>query len=324
MLRTTIAFTLAALASVPACPSWSQSYPTRPIRMVVAQPAGGTMDSNARALSELLERRLGQNIVVDNRGGANGIIAGDTVAKAAPDGHTMLYTSNSFINNQVVHKKLPFDVLRDFAPITNVGNLPGYLILVNSQVPAQSVKELVELSKSASDPVRFGSGGIGNSQHLLGELINVRSGAKLMHVPYKGFAPMITALLGNEVQVAFAAPTTVLQHIKSGRLRVLATTAAKRWSGMPELPTVAESGIPGFAFEAAWHGMFAPAATPAAIVAQLQIEVGKAIHTPKLRDFLEAGGYVPVGNTPAEFRWFLEADLKKVAEIARIANVKPE
>jgi tripartite-type tricarboxylate transporter receptor subunit TctC len=323
-LRLSIAFILISLASILASPSWSQAYPTRPIRMVVAQPAGGTMDSNARALTEFLERQLGQNIVVDNRGGANGIIAGDTVAKAAPDGHTILYTSNSFINNQVVHKKLPFDVLRDFAPITNVGNLPGYLILVNPQLSAQSVRELVELSKSARNPVRFGSGGIGNSQHLLGELINARSGAKLMHVPYKGFAPMITALLGNEIQVAFAAPTTVIQHIKAGRLRVLATTAAKRWSGMPELPTVAESGIPGFTFEAAWHGMFAPAATPAAIVARIQSEVAAAIRTPKMRDFLESGGYVPVGNTPAEFRKFLEADLKKVAEIARIANVNPE
>ena len=312
------------LASFIACFAWGQNYPTRPIRMIVPQPAGGTMDTNARALSEILERALGQNIVIDNRAGANGIIAGETVAHATPDGHTLLYTSNSFINNQVVHKKPPFDVLRDFAPITNVGNLPGYLVLVNAQLPAQSMKELLELSKSAREPVRFGSGGIGNSQHLLGELINARSGARLMHVPYKGFAPMITALLGNEVQVAFGAPTTVIQHIKSGRVRVLAITSVKRWSGMPEVPTVAEAGIPGFAFEAAWHGMFAPAATPAAIVARLQQEVAKAIKVPKMRELLEAGGYVPVGDTPAEFRKFLEADLKRVAEYMRIAKVQPE
>ena len=323
-MRRSVALVFALLASFIACFAWGQNYPTRPIRMIVPQPAGGTMDTNARALSEFLERALGQNIVIDNRAGANGIIAGETVAKSAPDGHTLLYTSNSFINNQIMYKKLPFDVMRDFAPITNVGNLPGYLVLVNAQLPAQSMKELIELSKSVRDPVRFGSGGIGNSQHLLGELINARSGARLMHVPYKGFAPMITALLGNEVQVAFGAPTTVIQHIKSGRVRVLAITSVKRWSGMPEVPTVAEAGIPGFAFEAAWHGMFAPAATPKAIVARLQQEVAKAIAIPKMRQLLEAGGYVPVGDTPAEFRKFLEADLKKIAEIARIANVQPE
>mgnify|MGYP001493649267 CR=1 FL=1 len=323
-MRRSVALVFALLASFIACFAWGQDYPTRPIRMIVPQPAGGTMDTNARALSEFLERALGQNIVIDNRAGANGIIAGETVAKSAPDGHTLLYTSNSFINNQIMYKKLPFDVMRDFAPITNVGNLPGYLVLVNAQLPAQSMKELIELSKSVRDPVRFGSGGIGNSQHLLGELINARSGARLMHVPYKGFAPMITALLGNEVQVAFGAPTTVIQHIKSGRVRVLAITSVKRWSGMPEVPTVAEAGIPGFAFEAAWHGMFAPAATPKAIVARLQQEVAKAIAIPKMRQLLEAGGYVPVGDTPAEFRKFLEADLKKIAEIARIANVQPE
>lgn len=324
MVRLSIIFTLVSLAGILSGSSWSQGYPSRPIRMVVPQPAGGTMDTNARALSEQLERAVGQNIVIDNRSGANGIIAGETVAKATPDGHTLLYTSNSFINNQIIHKNLPFDVLRDFAPITNVGNLPGYLVLVNPQLPVQSIRDLVELSKRAREPVRFGSGGIGNSQHLLGELINVRAGAKLMHVPYKGFAPMITALLGNEVQVAFGAPTTVIQHIRAGRLRVIAYTAAKRWSAMPDVPTVAESGIPGFVFEAAWHGMFAPAATPPAIVSRIQAEVARAIQVPKMRQLLESGGYVPVGNTPGEFRKFLQADLKKVAEYARIANVKPE
>lgn len=324
VLHLSLSIVLAALAGAVTESSWSQVYPTRPIRMVVAQPAGGTMDAFARAVSEYLERQLGQNIVVDNRGGANGIIAGDTVAKAAPDGYTLLYTTNSTINNQIVQKKIPFDVMRDFAPITELASLPGYLVLANPQVPAQSIKELIALSKSSRGPVNFGSGGFGNSQHLAGELLNARSGAKLMHVPYKGFAQMIIGLVGNEVQVGFAAPPTVIQHIKSGRLRVLAYTGAKRWQVMPEVPTVAESGVPGFVFEAAWHGMFAPAATPAAIVARIQGEVVKAIQTPKLRDYLESGGYVVVGSTPAEFRKFVAADLKNIAEIVRVANIKPE
>ena len=322
MPRLSLAFVMTVLASVVLGPVWGQSYPVRPIRVVVPQPAGGSMDSNARALGEQLARVFGQNIVIDNRGGANGIIAGEMVAKAAPDGYTVLYTSNSFINNQLVQAKPPFDILRDFAPITNVANLPGYLILVNAQVPARSMKELIDLSKGTKG-MRFGSGGIGNSQHLLGELINARAGTQLMHVPYKGFAPMITALLGNEVQVAFGAPTTVIQHIKSGRLRVLAITSAKRWPGMPDVPTTAET-LPGFVYEAAWHGMFAPAATPKTIIARLHTEVANAMRIPGVREHFENGGYVPLANTPDEFRRFLAAELKNVREYMRIANIEAQ
>jgi tripartite-type tricarboxylate transporter receptor subunit TctC len=310
----------AAVFATAACAA--DKYPSRPIRIIVPQPAGGTMDTNGRALAEHLSRAWGQSIVIDNRAGANGIIAAETVAKAAPDGYTLMYTSNSLINNELVQKKPTYHVLTDLAPITNVASLPGYLVLVNPQVPAKSMKELIEVAKSAT-PVRFGSGGIGNSQHLLGELINARAGTKMIHVPYRGFAPMITAMLGNEVQVAFGAPTTVIQHIKSARARVLAITGAKRWSGMPDVPTVGET-IPGFAFEAAWHGMFAPGKTPPALVMRIRDDVVNAIKIPKMREFLEAGGYVPVGDTPAEYRKFLEADLKRIAEYMRIAKVEPE
>src|SRR6476660_5201282 len=186
----------------------------------------------------------------------------------------MLYTSNSFANNQLVYRKLPFDVMRDFAPITDVAKLPGYLILVNTQVPVRTLKELIELSKTASPPLRYGSGGIGNSQHLLGEIFNNRSGAK-------------------------------------------------RWAVMPEVPTVSET-VPGFVFEAAWHGMFAPAGTPAAIVARIQSEVAKAAQVPRLREFYEAGGYVMVADTPAEFRAFLKRYFSDTTEHMRIAKVQPE
>ena len=296
-------------------------YPDRPIRMVVPQAAGGSMDTNGRALADILSREFGQNIVIDNRGGANGIIAGEMVAHAPPDGYTLLYTSNSIINNQLVKAKPPFDVLRDFAPVTDVGKLPGYLVLVNATVPAQTLKELIELSKTAKDPLRYGSGGIGNAQHLLGELFNARTGSKFVHIPYKGLP--IAPLLANEIQIAFAAPTTVMQHIKAGRLRALAVTSPKRWSGLPDLPSTAEI-IPGFVYEAAWHGIFAPARTPRAIILQWQEAVAKAIRVPKMRELLENGGYVPVGDTPEEFRKFLEGELKQGREYMRIANVKPE
>ena len=296
-------------------------YPDRPIRMVVPQAAGGSMDTNGRALADILSREFGQNIVIDNRGGANGIIAGEMVAHAPPDGYTLLYTSNSIINNQLVKAKPPFDVLRDFAPVTDVGKLPGYLVLVNATVPAQTLKELIELSKTAKDPLRYGSGGIGNAQHLLGELFNARTGSKFVHIPYKGLP--IAPLLANEIQIAFAAPTTVMQHIKAGRLRALAVTSPKRWSGLPDLPSTAEI-IPGFVYEAAWHGIFAPARTPRAIILQWQEAVAKAIRVPKMRELLENGGYVPVGDTPEEFRKFLEGELKQGREYMRIAKVQPE
>ena len=298
-----------------------QKYPDRPIRMVVPQAAGGSMDTNGRALADILSREFGQNIVIDNRGGANGIIAGETVAHAVPDGYTFLYSSNSIINNQLVKAKPPFDVLRDFEPVTNVAKMPGYLVLVNAQVPVQTFKELIDLSKNSREPLRYGSGGIGNSQHLLGELINARTGTKFVHIPYKGLP--ITPLLANEIQVAFAAPTTVVQHIKAGRLRALAVTSTKRWSGLPDVPTTAEV-VPGFIYEAAWHGIFAPARTPRALVLRMQSEVAKAIRVPKLRELLETGGYVPLADTPEEFRRFLEGELKASREYMLIANVKPE
>jgi tripartite-type tricarboxylate transporter receptor subunit TctC len=303
--------------------SWAQTYPDRPVRMVVAQPAGGTMDANARAVSQLLARELGQNIVVDNRGGANGILAGETLATAPPDGHTLLYTTNSTINNQVIHKKLPFDVLRDFAPVTGLLSLPGYLVVANPQLSARTVPQLIKLSVEGPGRVNFGSGGIGNSQHLAGALLNVRAGAKLEHVPYKGFGQVVTAVLGNEVQIAFAAPPSVLPHLKAGRLVALGYTGAKRWAMMPELPTVAES-VPGYVFEAAWHGMFAPAKTPRAIVERLYAATAKVLQVPALREQFTKGGYVIVGSSPPEFRKFVAEDLKQIAEICRVANIKAE
>ncbi len=319
MIRILAAFGLFACAF--AATAAESKYPDRPIRMVVPQTAGGSMDTNGRALADILSRELGQNIVIDNRGGANGIIAGEMVAHSQPDGYTFFYTSNSMINNQLVKAKPPFDVLRDFEPVTNVGLLPGYLVLIHPSVQAQTFKELIELSKTARDPLRYGTGGIGNSQHLLGELFNARAGTKFVHIPYKGLP--IAPLLANEIQIVFAAPTTVMQHIKAGRLRALAVTSAKRWSGLPDVPATSEV-IPGFVYEAAWHGIFAPAKTPRAIVLRWQGEVAKAIRVPKFRDLLENGGYVPLASSPEEFRRFLEGELKASREYMRIANVKPE
>ena len=306
-----------------AWPSYAQSYPTRPIRMVVPQPAGGTMDTVMRALGEQLSRQMGQQFVIDNRGGANGVIAGELVAKSAPDGYTMIYTSNSLANNQLVMEKPPFDILRDYAPVTLVVRSGGYNVVIHSQVPAQTFKDLLEVSRSGRAQIHYGSGGVGNSQHLLGELINKRMGTKFVHVPYKGFAPVITAVIGNEIQLAFASALTVVQHIKGGRLRALATSGAKRWQGMPEVPTLSEAGMPGFVYDPAWHAIFAPAATPRALVDRIQGEVVKALASPKMRETMEMGGHTPIGSTPAEFRKYLEGYLKEMASLAKETGVKP-
>lgn len=318
MLRFLIVFALVATS----WPAWSETYPSRPVRLLIPQPPGGTMDTLARATTNQMAESFGQNVVIDNRSGANGIIAGETLARAAPDGYTLLYTSASLANNQLVLKKPPFDVLKDFAPVTLANTLPGYLIIVSTQTPAKSVKDLVELSKTAR--VHFGSSGTGNSQHLLGELINARTGARMVHVPYKGFALIVNAVIGNEIQVVFGSPTTVLAHIKAGRLRAIAYTGEKRLAALPDLPTVSESGIPGMVYEASWHGIFAPAATPRPVVLRFQSEVAKAMKSPRLNQYITDAGHAPIGGTPEEFRAFLVRYLKDTAEQLRIAGVKPE
>lgn len=299
-------------------------YPNRPIRLVVPFPAGGTPDSNARTLFGQMERQLGQNIVVDNRSGANGMIGMETVAHAAPDGYTFLYTTVAFVINPSVYKKLPYDVKRDYVPVTNVANGLGYIIVVNSGVPAQSLKEFIALGKSRDKPLSYGTPGIGNSQHVAGELFNLKAGTVLQHVPYKGVAPAMNALLGGEVQAMFMPPTVAVQHIKSGRLRPLAYTAAKRWNQMPDVPTAMEAGVAGYEFAGAWHGIFAPAKTPAPIVARFQQEAAKAMAVPKVKEFFVAGGYEPVTDTPEHFAKFVDAELKAWAELARIAKLKAE
>jgi len=319
-----LSLTLALALPFAALGAGPDGFPSRPIRVLVPQPPGGSMDANMRVLAESLERELGARVLIDNRAGANGIIAGELLGRAAPDGYTLLYTSNSFANNQVLLARAPFDVLRDFTPVTLAATMPGYMVLVHPSVPAQTLAELVALSRRDGQTIHYGSGGIGNSQHLLGELINARTGARMVHVPYKGLAPMTTGLIANEIQVAFAAPTTVLPLLASNRLRALAYTSTRRWPGAPDVPTVSEAGVPGFAYEAAWHGFFAPAGLPAGLSGTIQGAIERALRDDKARDFFVQGGYAPVGGTGAEFTRYLGTYLRDMAELIRLAGVKPE
>ncbi len=297
----------------------AQNYPDHPIRLIVGTAPGGTQDGTARMVSKEVEGVLGQPIVVDNRGGANGIIGYDIVAKAAPDGYTLLHTAVAFAINATVYKKLPFDVSKDFIPITNIAIGQGALIVVHSSVPAKTVKELIELAKQKQ--LSYCTPGIGNGMHLITEAFDTRAGIKMLHVPYKGAGPALNALLSAEVQVMLIPPLIVAQHIKSGRLRALAYSGVKRLDLMPDVPLIAEAGLPGFHMDSGWHGWFAPAKTPATVINKLYTAVHKVLETPKMKEFFSSIGYEAGGQSPAEFQKTFEADKKRWGEVAKLAKV---
>jgi tripartite-type tricarboxylate transporter receptor subunit TctC len=301
-----------------------QAYPSHPIRLVIPFAAGGTPDAIGRVLAARLEPALGQSIVIDNRAGANGIIGVDIVSKSAPDGYTLLMTSSSFVINSIVYRKLPYDIHKDFIPITNVALGLGYLLLVHPSLPANSVQELIALAGKKEGQLPYGSPGVGNSLHLAAELFSVRTGIRMVHIPYKGISLAFNALLGGEVQVLFIPPTIAIQQVKAGKARALGFTGVSRWQVLPDVPTIAEAGVPGFHMEAGWHGWFAPAKTPGEIISRLNAEIRKALQVSQVREFIIAGGYEPVGNSPSEFRQFVNSDIQRYTEIVRAANVGPE
>ncbi len=298
----------------------AQQYPTRPIRLIVPFPAGGTADVIARSVTNEVGARFGQPFVLDNRGGANGIIGTDIVAKAAPDGHTLLHVTASFVINPNVYQKLPYDIFRDFEPVTNIMLGTGYLLVLHPSVPANSVKELIALARD-TNKVSYSSPGVGNTLHLAAELFSVRAGVKLLHVPYKGVAPAMNAVLAGEVQATFIPATIALTLMKAGRAKAIAFTGAQRFAGLPQLPTMNEAGVPNLELAGSWHGWFATGKTPAAVVSRLQQEAARALQVPRVRETITSGGYIPDGISPAEFRKFLRVEHDRYAEMVRVANV---
>ncbi len=301
-----------------------EAYPNRPIRLVSTSAPGGSSDAIARTVVQQIENATGWNFVVDNRAGAAGIIGYGIAARAAPDGYTVLHATAALVINPSIYRKLPYDVHRDFTPITSLGSAYGYLVIVNASVPARSLKELIALARNKDTRLLYGSPGVGNTLHLAGATFNERAGTQLVHVPYKGVALVFNALISGEIQVLFSPPAAILQHVQSGKVRALAFTGPARWEGLPDVPTVAEAAIPGFDISGSWHGWFAAGKTPGTIVDKLHHAIRAAIFTPKLRDFLKASGYEPDGRPPVEFRRFIAVEVKRYADEVRKAGVEPQ
>ena len=311
-------FVLAALLSLAAASAVSQGYPTKPIRVVVPFAAGGVVDTTTRALVPRMAEGLGQPLVVDNRPGAGGNIAADLVAKSPADGYTLLITTHGHAISPSLYRSLPFDASRDFAPITQITS--SYLVLVGSPKAPASLKEVLALARSKPGGLNYGSTGLGAPPHLAGELLKQIAGVNMVHVPYKGDAPMYIALLTGEVDVGFGPLGGALQHIRSGKLKALAMTNPRRSAEIPDVPTMAEAGVSGFELTG-WLGLFAPAAAPRPVLERLHAEVAKAIATPEIRDRLPGWGYEPVASTPEEFATRFKADLALYARVIREARI---
>jgi tripartite-type tricarboxylate transporter receptor subunit TctC len=323
-MRRYLALVLCALSAIAFAElATGQTYPSRPVRVLIPFPPGGNVDVFGRVLWPQVEKELGQTVVIDNRGGANGMLGSSIVANASPDGYTMLHTSFAFAVNPSIVKKMPFDVVKDFAPVTDVALGTGYLMVSHPGFPAKSVQELITLAKQQPGQVRYSTAGVGNGQHLAGALFAERAGIDLLHVPYKGGGPAMTAALGGETQLHFPAPAVGIPHVKAGKVRGLGFTGSKRLISLPDVPTIGET-VKGYYADAGWHGVFAPAATPAAIVKKVQESIRKALQVPHVRDHFLNAGYEPQGSSPAEWGKRFRADLKRYAEITRIAKIEPQ
>lgn len=313
---------LCALAAIAAhAPAGAQVYPQKPVRLVVGVPAGGTTDVVARLVGQKLGEQLGQQVVIENRGGAGGNIGAELVAKAPPDGYTLfLATIGTMTINPSLYSKMPFDTLRDFAAISQLTSMPQ-LLVVHPSVPVKTVKELIAYAKSRPGQLNFASGGAGTAIHLAGELFKTMAGVDMVHIAYKGSAPAMTDLIGGQVSLMFDQILTSLPHAQGGKLRALAVTTEKRSPAAPQIPTIAEAALPGYAVTT-WHGLLAPAGTPRDVVNRLSGEAARALQSPDIRDRFASQGVDPVSSTPEAFAAMMKAELEKWRRVIAASGAK--
>ena len=313
-----------ALLGINIAVAFAQNYPVKPVRLIVPSAPGGGTDIAARLIAQGLTESLGQAVVVDNRGGAGGI-AGVTVAAklSAPDGYTLLLGSNGHLSfAAAINPKLPYDPQKDLTPISLVANQP-FVLAVSSAVAANSIRELITMAKAKPGVITYGSGGAGSASHLGVELFQLRSGVTLMHIPYKGTGPGMSALMSGELQVLMAGLATVLPQAKSGKIKVLAVSGLQRSRMAPEVPTVAEAGVPGYEFNV-WYGMMAPGGTPRPIVTKLAGEIARLLKAPVVLERFAVAGLEPISNSPDEFTALLKSEIPEWSKIAKAANIRVE
>ncbi len=317
MLRWALGALFACIAMVVS----AQSYPNRTIRLVVPFPAAGTTDILARAAAQKLTEAFGQSVVVDNRPGAAGNIGSDLVAKSAPDGYTLLMgTVGTHAINPSLYSKMPYDHVKDFVPVVLVAGVPNVLV-VNPALPVNSVADLIKLAKDKPGQINFASSGSGTSIHLSGELFKTMAGVDITHIPYKGSSPALTDLIGGQVQIMFDNLPSALPQIKAGKLRAIAVTSSKRAPVLPDVPTISESGVPGFE-ASSWFGMLAPAGTPAPIVARINAEVNKWLQSAEAREKLLSQGAEAAGGSPEQFANHIRAESEKWAKVVKASGAK--
>lgn len=298
------------------------TYPSRPVRAIVPYAPGGGTDIMARSVAQKLSAAWGQQVVVDNRGGGATIIGTDLAAKAPPDGYTLLITSTSFVINPTTQSRLPYDTLRDFEPVTQLAFQP-YVLVVHPGVAARDVKSFVALAKAKPGALNFGSTGTGSGSHLAGELFKVTGGVSMTHVPYKGMGPALADLLGGQTQAVFGTILPTLPHVKSGKLRALGVTSSRRSSVLPDLPTIAESGLAAYS-ATSWTAAYTPAGVPKPILSKLNTDIVRVLHAPDMRERLASDGAEPAGGSPQALAAFLRQEIAKWAKVIKAANIRTD
>ena len=309
-----------ATACASAAPATAQTWPARPVRVIVPFAPGGGVDTVTRLLAQKLTEQTGASFVVENRAGGGGIVGAEFVAKAAPDGYTLLTSAPEFSVNPGVRSKLPYDPIGGFAYISQLTS-GQFLLASHPSVPVTTVKQLVALAKTRPGQLNYGSSGAGSINHLAGELLQSTAGMRWTHVPFKGAGPNLVALMGGEIDFAFASTTALLDQARSGRIRAIAVTGPKRFGELPQVPTIAESGVPGYNVTG-WYGFYAPAGTSAEIVRHLYAEAGRALNSPEVKDKLIKTGNEPIVSSPEEFSAFMRTEIAKWAKVAKDSGLR--